>query len=319
MGIHAIHSFAPGVAAAGVEAQLDAALARAGRQVRARHAFPIAGDGPEWRQGALHWEVVEMFDHGGTVLCTYEVGGARWDLRFLRALSAVADGFVVGLDDFRGRERYGLGAMFAGRTIEIAEWEAGKDSTGIGRPPYYDALPGHVAGAKYENWFRQLCDLGWARQPERTRVLVAGEWELSPPLDGYAVDDEIATTRVLLALEEPRFRQALPELGAAGWRWRAMATPKIAEPMIELARESALDVAQVAAWGRALDCTFVAFEVAGGGQPVRTVGGRGDLVEVERSEPGFEPPLLAIGQFASVLGETAGMLFGRGDSDWNQV
>src|SRR5262245_43192869 len=107
MGIHAINAFAPAVGIDRAERRLDEALAKAGRVVGARHPYPAAG-GAAWRTGVMHWEVVELFERGGTVLCTYEPNGLHWDLRFLRALSAACDGFVQGLEHHRNRGHYGV-------------------------------------------------------------------------------------------------------------------------------------------------------------------------------------------------------------------
>src|ERR1043165_7275290 len=114
MGIHAIHAFATNVGIDDAETYLERALAAAGGggQVLARHPFPLAG-GPAWREGALHWEVVQLFERG-TVLRTYDVGAERWDPGFLRALSAVSDGFVEGLDHHRNREHHAAAPLFAG-------------------------------------------------------------------------------------------------------------------------------------------------------------------------------------------------------------
>src|SRR5712671_8120624 len=134
MGIHAINAFTPGVSIDNAEAWLEAALVKAGRAVRARHPYPLGDGGPTWRGGALHWEIVELFGHGGTVLRTYEVNASHWDPQFLRALSAVGDGFVQGLEHHRNREHYGAATMFAGRTIEIIEYDAATGVRGIGIP-----------------------------------------------------------------------------------------------------------------------------------------------------------------------------------------
>src|SRR4051812_17760284 len=113
MGIHAIHAFAPAVRLDDAERWLEAALEGAGRHVGARHAYPIDG-GPTWRPGALHWEIVELFNHAGTVLRTYEHNVPHWDPKFLRALSVACDGFVQGLEHLRNREHYAQATMFAG-------------------------------------------------------------------------------------------------------------------------------------------------------------------------------------------------------------
>jgi hypothetical protein len=324
MGIHAIHAFAPGVAVEGVERRLEAALERAGRQVLARHEYPVGPKGPAWREGALHWEVIELFDHGGTVLRTYEVHGPRWDPCLLRALSAITDGFVVGLESDRGREHYALGAMFAGRTLETMVWDIAfppPTPPGIGHPPEYERQPGwEVAETKYEHWFQLLCDVWWEGQPWRSQVLAAGEWEVSAAVDGYPVDDETATTRVVLAhVSDEQVLDALPRMDAHGWRWRSFITPKLAAPMIELAREGSLDPSQVAAWGRILECSYAGFEVPGSGEPPRTIEGYRDTVDRQLHSPGLETLLLPLGQFGSVLGETPGLMFGRGDTGWHRI
>lgn len=323
MGIHAIDAFAPGVAVDGVEQHIEAALERAGRKVLARHEYPGRPEKPGWREGALHWDVIELFNHGGTVLRTYELNGPRWDPRFLRALSAITDGFVVSVESFRGREHYALGAMFAGRTIETMVWDVAfpQDPPGIGYPPWYPILNGgEVSETKYETWFRLLCDLGWERQPWQYKVLVAGEWEVSAAVDGYPVDGETPTTRVVLAhVEDEQLIRALPQMDAHGWRWRSFITPKISSPLIELAREGSFDPSQIAAWGRLLSCSYAAFEVPGAGGPPRTIEGYQDIVDRELHEPGLDTLILPLGQFGSVLGETPGLMFGRGDIGWHLI
>src|SRR5262249_10115694 len=136
---------------------LERALAAAGRGVHARRAFPLTG-GPAWAAGTLHWELVEMFERG-TVLRTYEVDAERWDPRFLRALSEVSDGFVQALDHHRNREHYGIATMFAGRTIELGEYDAGTGMRGIGLPVHYELLGPKIFEDNHRRRFTRMFDL----------------------------------------------------------------------------------------------------------------------------------------------------------------
>src|ERR1043165_5739690 len=157
MGIHAINAFAPAVRIDDAERWLGQALPKARREVGVRHSYPLEG-GSRWRAGALHWEVVELFNRGGTVLRTYEHNGPRWDPQFLRALSAACDGFVQGLEHHRNREHYGEATMFAGRTIELMEYDAATGARGVGIPAHYEFTISTFFDDVHKQRFADLCD-----------------------------------------------------------------------------------------------------------------------------------------------------------------
>jgi hypothetical protein len=319
MGIHAINAFAPAVPVEDAELRLEQALAKAGRTVGARHPYPLEGD-PRWRPGALHWEVVELRQRGGTVLRTYQHNGPYWDPRFLRALSSVCDGFVQGIEHLRNREHYAQAAMFAGRTIELMEYDAATGARGSGLPPHYDLLHGIFFEDVQQRRFIDLCDFTMRGQPWETRVIAAGEWEVSPPIEGFSLDDETPTTRMVLAwLEEAEFRAAIPALGAEGWRWRAFRSPKVDSACIELAHDGSLDRAVIRRWASELHTPYVAFEIPGGARPMPYVQSFDDGDETAGEAVGFEQLRVQLFQIAGMYSEGVGMLFGSGNTGWQQI
>jgi hypothetical protein len=319
MGIHAIEAFAPNVAIDAAQPWLERALASAGREVRTRRPFPLAG-GPAWREGALHWEVVELFERG-TVLRVHDVGAPHWDLRFLRALSAVSDGFVEGLEHHRNREHYGAATMFAGRTVELAEYDAGTGLRGIGLPAHYEFLGRTLFEDNHQRRFTRMCDIMMTDALSDGRVVAAGEWDVSPAVEPFSPADETPASRVVLGwVDEPAFRDELPRLGAAGWRWRPLHTPKLGTPCIALVRAGALDRDQATRWARLLAAPFVAFEVPGAGRAMPFAQGYDDGKEVSLGDAvGTDPLCDQLIQLSGMFSEGVGMLFGGGNDGWYDV
>lgn len=319
MGIHAIEAFVPNVAIDAAQPWLERALALAGREVRARRPFPLAG-GPAWREGALHWEVVELFERG-TVLRIHDVGAPHWDPRFLRALSAVSAGFVEGLEHHRNRERYGAATMFAGRTVELAEYDAGTGLRGIGLPAHHELLGRKVFEDNHQRRFTRMCDIMMTGTSPDGRVVAAGEWDVSPAPGTFSADDETPTSRVVLGwVDEPAFREAIPRLGAAGWRWRPLHTPKLDTPCVELARDSGLDRAEAARWARALAAPFVAFELPGAGRTMPFAQGYDDGNQPSLGQAlGTDALCDQLIQLSGMFSEGVGMLFGRGNDGWYEI
>jgi hypothetical protein len=255
----------------------------------------------------MHWEVVELFNQGGTVLRTYEHDQPRWDPQFLRALSATCDGFVQGLEQDRSRERYGEATMFAGRTIELMEYDGVTGVQGLGLPPHYEFTTSAYFYEVHRQRFVKLCDITGEGEPWQTRVVAAGEWELSPAVEGFSTEDEKATTR------------ALPGLGVSGWRWRAFHTPRLDSACIEIARDGTLDRELVARLGQDLDAPYVAFEVPGGGRPMPYAQWFGEGEASVGEAVGFEQLFSQLVQIAGMYSEGVGMLFGSGNAGWHEI
>jgi hypothetical protein len=318
MGIHAIQAFAPNVGIDDAETYLERALAAAGRQVLARHPFPLAG-GPAWREGALHWEVVQLFERG-TVLRTYDVGAERWDPGFLRALSAVSDGFVEGLDHHRNREHYAAATLFAGRTLELAEYDAADGLSGLGLPSGDDRRGATRFEDNHRRRFTRMSDL-MGDSPSSERLLAAGEWDLSSAAGDFSTDGETPISRAIFGwVDEASFRDALPRLGATGWRWRPRITPRLQTACIELARDGALDREQCAGWARTLSAPYVAFEAPGAGRPMPFAQGFDDGNDDHLGHAiGFEQLCDQLIQLSGMFSEGAAMLFGGGTSGWHEI
>jgi hypothetical protein len=318
MGIHAIHAFAPNAGLDDAAPWLERALASAGREVLARRSFPLSG-GPPWRAGTLHWEVVELFERG-TILRTYELDAERWDPRFLRALSQVSDGFVQALEQHRSREHFGTATMFAGRTIELGEYDAGTGMRGIGLPAHYSLVGPRLFEDNHRRRFTRVYDL-MADPASQGRVIGAGEWDVSPAQGGFSTDRETPTSRAVFGwVEEAQFRDALPRLGAAGWRWRPRITPRLQVACVELARDGALDRECCASWGRTLSAPYAAFEAPGGGRPMAFAQSSDDGSENTFGEAiGFEQLCDQLIQLSGMFSEGVGMLFGGGDCNWREI
>ncbi len=319
MGTHAIKAFVPRAGIDVVESWLETALVHAGRPVGTRHLYPVGQDGPPWRDGVLHWEVVELFSSGSTVLRIYD-DAMRWDPNFLRALSALSDGFTQGLEHHRGREHYKAATMFAGRTLELIEYEAATGVRGVGYPPEYEFVNSLFFDNIHKQRFVKLCDIVMTDEPWETRVVAAGEWEVGPAHEVFSTDGESSATRVLFAfIDESTFRAALPHLGARGWRWRAFETNKVGSPCIEVARDGALDRILVGNWARMLNAAYVAFEVPGGGRPMPYAQGFVDGPEMSGEAVGTEQLLQTLIQITGMYGEGIGMMFSSGNVGWNDI
>ncbi|HSS02615.1 MAG TPA: hypothetical protein VLM79_36390 [Kofleriaceae bacterium] len=317
MGIHAIQAFAPNVGIDDAEPCLERALAAVGRQVHARHPFPLAG-GPPWRKGALHWDVVQLFERG-TVLRTYDVDADRWDPGFLRALSAATDGFVEGLDHHRNREHYAAATMFAGRTLELAEYDAAVGLSGIGLPPDDERRGATRFEDNHRRRFKRMADL-MADSSSMERVIAAGEWDVSPAVGAFSTDGETPTSRAVFGwVDESQFRDALPRLGAGGWRWRPRITPRLQMACIELARDGTLDPEQCARWARTLAAPYVAFEAPGAGRPMPFGQSfdDGNDNNVGRAI-GFDQLSDPLFQLSGMFSEGVGMLFGA-NAAWRDI
>jgi hypothetical protein len=151
-------------------------------------------------------------------------------------------------------------------------------------------------------------------------VIAAGEWDVSPAAGALSTEGETPTSRVVLGwVDEAAFRDALPRLGAAGWRWRPRATPQLEAPIIELARDGAVDRARCAQWAKALTAPYVAFEVPGAGRPMPCAlsygGDDGELAEAV----GTDQLCDALIQLSGMFSEGAGMLFGGGNTAWRDI
>jgi hypothetical protein len=318
MGIHAIHAFAPNAGIDDAARWLERALASAGREIHGRRSFPLTG-GPPWRDGTLHWEVVELFERG-SVLRTYDVGAERWDLRLLRALSEVSDGFVQALDHHRNREHYGTATMFAGRTLELGEYDAGVGMRGVGLPVHYELVGPRKFEENHRRRFTRMCDI-MADAASEGRVIAAGEWDVSPAADGFSTGGETPTSRAVFGwVDEAKFRAALPGLGAAGWRWRPRITPRLETACIELARDGALDREQCARWARTLSAPYAAFEAPGAGRPMPFAQSFDDGNENNVGEAvGFDQLCDQLIQLSGMFSEGVGMLFGGGASGWHEI
>ncbi|QSQ22759.1 hypothetical protein JY651_48000 [Pyxidicoccus parkwayensis] len=317
MAGHSIECFAPGV---GMEAEerLAEALSRAGRDVTARQRLDPARPLPPLESGMFRWRLLPANVKGGTVLVVQDALPERWDLDFFRALSAVTEGVVVGMEQYDLLTRRGLATFFSGRTLEVALEDGGLTSTTLGSPPLYQALGGSTLEGVYEERFGDLCNT----LPYRLRlgeVLAAGDWTVTPPTSDFV--PEVLPTESLLVLanvEEPAWRAAAPHL-APGGRWRAGRGPTLNAPFIELRHPGPFDEARVTAISDELACPVSALELVSAGAPFRWAeANQGALENTGRAEAGAEF-LKALFRSVFFMGEGPGLLFGRGPGGWNEI
>jgi hypothetical protein len=320
MAVHFIDCFAPGV---GLEApaRLAEALDRAGRRVESRRPLSVDARPPLQPREVLRWRVVQTPGPGGAVLLVDEQPAAQaWDLRLCRALSAVCGGFVVARDAYRNEDREALATFFAGRTVELAAWTQVGGDFHVGAPPISDLLAGRDIDEVYEERFSELCrvtDSGSLLD----ELMALEDWVVSPPAaEAFSPEGESPTSRVLLADVEPALwtERGLP-LVPAGWRWRSLRTPKLGSAYVELAHEQTWDASLVTRLSEALSCAALGLEIPGGGGASRWAEAWRGTPEASGTAPGARPLFQILGRFAFLLGEGAGMLFGRGDEGWNQT
>lgn len=320
MAVHFIDCFAPGVDLA-APARLTEALARAGRRVESRLALSLDVRPPLQPRGVLRWRVVRMPGPGGSVLLVDEQPAAQaWDLRLCRELSAVCGGFVVARDAYRNEDREALATFFAGRTVEIAAWTQVGGDFHVGAPPISELLAGRDIDEVYEERFSELCRVADSGSL-LDEVVALEDWVVSPPAaEAFSPEGESPTSRLLLAdVEQALWTERGLPLIPAGWRWRSLRTPKLGSAYVELARDEGLDASLVTRLSDALSCAALGVEIPGNGRPSRWAEAWRGAPESPGAGPGARPLFQVLGRFAFLLGEGAGVLFGRGNEGWNQA
>lgn len=317
MAGHFISGVAPGV---GLEAgaRLSEALAHAGRQVSARQRFEPGAPLPVHAPGTLRWRVLRARARGGTVLVLDEHGPERWDLVFFRALSAVADGVVVGLEQYDLLTKRGLCGFFAGRTLEVALELGGLTSTTLGSPPLHELLQGRPLVDVYGERLGDLC----GTLPHRlhtAEVLAVEDWKVSTPVRDFELEVLPRESLLLLPDVEAQAWQAVVDAGRVPrCRWRAGRTPIYDAPYVEVRHAGGFEEARVLELSRELACPASAVELTSAGTPFRWVeANRGELEDSGTGATG-DALLKVLMRAVFQLGEGAGLIFGRGNEGWNE-
>jgi len=145
------------------------------------------------------------------------------------------------------------------------------------------------------------------------KVLATENWEVAPHPVRFRAEQETMFSLILVGNVAAEDRERLAGATAfAGWRRRLRCTPSMGLPYAEMRRDGPLDAAIVQEVSRRLNCSAVGLEVPGAARGFHWASAwKGDLEDSGEARSAVE--------FAQILhplsfqiGETPGMLFGRG-------
>ena len=243
-------------------------------------------------------------------------GDALWDPFFARALSAAADGFTFTMEYLSVPGHYGEALFFAGRTLQARSWSHGENELAYGPPLNPEEQHGVHVLELYQRRFEILCEHN-RELIGHGKVLATENWEVAPHPVRFRAEEETLFSLILVGNVAAEDRERLAGATAfAGWRRRLRCTPSMGLPYAEMRRDGPLDTAIVQEVSRRLNCSAVGLEVPGAARGFHWASAwKGDLEDSGEARSAVE--------FAQILhplsfqiGETPGMLFGRGGGGW---